>query len=193
VLALARDEQDERWIAVLVGNLGEVSLRAGLPADARVEFGEALQTARALDFTYGVVRSWTGLGSAELLLGEHEQPRLDLSKALRVAVDSGFRELASDPLQLLALHAATGGEKKRAARLAGAVDRLQEDLGTTSTVLPDIQRRLKAILEAGLSTPPLERLKADGLTMDLEEAARYALETSAETASGAAGLGSGNS
>jgi hypothetical protein len=52
--------------------------------------------------------------------------------------------------------------------------------------VPEIHRRLEAILDAGFSAPILERLKTEGRGMDLEEAARYALETPAETATGAA-------
>jgi predicted ATPase len=174
-LRLAHRDRDEHWILMLTSNIGEIEFRAGRIDEARQAYDEALRRARALNFPFGIVRGATGLGGADLLLGAPDRARPVLAEALKIAVDSGFTELAIGVLRNFAFEAASQNDRARTAQLVGAVERMEQDLGSVIGGGFFGQNRINCVLSE-LPRSELDQLMLEGRAMELEEAAAYALE-----------------
>jgi predicted ATPase len=173
-LDLAHRKRDEHWILMLMSNVGQIEIRAGRFGEARLAYDETLRKARELNFPLGIVRGALGLGLADVLLDAHDRARPLFAEALTIAVGSGFTESAIDALRDFALEAASRGDSARAARLVGAVEHMEQAVGSVIGGGFVGQDRIDSAL-SGLAQPRRRQLLLEGRAMELEEAARYAI------------------
>jgi predicted ATPase/DNA-binding CsgD family transcriptional regulator len=126
-IALLRALDDRRWLPVALGNLGVVALLEGDRAKARVLFEEELELERRRGYGRGVARSLVDVGDVALEDGDAGRALAAYREALPLFLQEGDRAYTLICLCQMAIGLA--GEPDRAARLFGAVDTLQRQLG----------------------------------------------------------------
>ena len=176
-LARYRGLGDERGQANVLWGIGIRHYFAGENEEALAGFQAALPLARRIgDRT---LEGWTlhQLGSAELKLGSLEAAR-DHYRAGLVLFD-GAGDVAGVTLALddLSAVAASDGDLPRAARLQGLARRIQAASGTGLAGVVDeaFERATRPNAATRLAQEDLDRFRAEGASLSLEEGVRYAL------------------
>jgi predicted ATPase len=117
------------------------------------------------------------LAHAELRLGRHEAGIGRLAEFLEQHDDLRIPEAALWAVELLA-GAVIDESPERSARLFGATAAIAEDLGyTLSTKYQRLRESARAHLEELLEPEALAEAEAEGASMSLDEAVRYALDS----------------
>ena len=182
-LTLARRRGRETDIARALNNLGDVALDENDQATAQTEahLQEAVSLYRAAMYQRGLAISLTTLGEALLTRGALGAARECFTESLVMRQEARDPTATADGLDGFALQAAAAGDRRRAETLLAAARVLRESIGATPTApkLARLDRWLRS-LPPGLSEDDLERARAAGRNMKLEEAVRYALEYPSE-------------
>ncbi|MGH2723708.1 MAG: hypothetical protein ACRDI0_05490 [Actinomycetota bacterium] len=117
------------------------------------------------------------LGMLDLVLGDVNDARLHLRRAMDLTVEAGSEMGIAQMLLGVALLAQAEGRHERAARLLGAQARIQETLGGAPP--PELLAPFgdpEADARTALDDETFERAWAKGRAMTTEEAVAYALE-----------------
>ncbi len=175
-----------------LGNTYNVALTLLNQADlARVrgDFGRAeamLLEALPLFQQHGDTRRMarTEMNLSFVALQQHDLVRAQElgRRALAAFRDLGFKPGLADGFQLLAGIAAGGGDPRRAARLFGAYEALQErvarPVGGAGDISGELQQASLRRVETALGKAAAKRERASGRAMDLDEAIAFALAES---------------
>jgi len=177
-LALAREAGDTYRIEMTLCNLGYVAVLQGDNERATVLCEETLAFAREHEDVgeETVAETLVNLGLAALGQGDHERAFSSLDEALAMSQRSGRKASLINALEGMASLASARKEAQQTARLWGSAEAARE---ATGIALPPGEWALhEPRLEASRSRLGEEEWRvalAEGRTMSLEEAARYAL------------------
>jgi predicted ATPase len=141
------------------------------------ELGRAsVQMFRGLDNPFGLGWALHLEGLALAVLGRSEEAEASLREAMGIFLPSDDRSALALLVADLSILAESRGEIERAFRLAGAAERVEEEIGTgllvSDTTVSKRLRKLKARLPAAEAGP----LLAEGRRMSVDEALVFAKE-----------------
>jgi predicted ATPase len=181
-LRIRREVGDRRDIASSLNSLGTVASVQGDYETARAFCEESLAIHRELENEWGAAWALVSLGEIARLQGNLDAAQAHTAESLTLFRESRHKTGTATCLRELAAVAAARGDDpagvRRAARLFGAAEALNEALGTP---IPPSQRadheRSVAAVRAALSEEAFLRAWAEGRAMTLEQAVRYALQT----------------
>jgi tetratricopeptide (TPR) repeat protein len=176
-LALLREADDQPGVAQALTNLGEQSRLQGDLPRAVEAYEESLNVAREIGDKYRESILLINIGLVERHSGEAERARTLLMESLRLGLEIKHQVLQVHVLAYLAGVTETLGLLKRAARLFGAAEALNDTYGFSiqGGDLPDWERSRARVREQ-LDETTFDVLWAEGQAMSLEEANSYALE-----------------
>jgi predicted ATPase/class 3 adenylate cyclase len=163
-----------------LAELGRLNLVAHEYGSARAAYAAVLTRLRSSDTRYYELESLKGFGLASLGLGQRVEARAAFSEMLELALaaTSSHSSYLADALSCIAL-AAEPDAAVHAARLRGAVARLNSDTGVIMNAYDDAGAELDVHFErqlvAVLGEETWEREKAAGSRMTLDEAIEVAL------------------
>lgn len=174
---LARAAGDERVLATLLSNAGNLALNQGEYDRATALAPESLALADKLGQREGVAIGRLNVGVAGVMGGRLAEAFAPLRESLADAAGMGYGEVVA--YGLVALAAALGADEADAAgRLLGAGDALLE---RTEAALEPAERALReralATLREQLGETGLQEALCDGRQLTAEEAVELALET----------------
>jgi predicted ATPase/DNA-binding SARP family transcriptional activator len=184
-LRMRREVGDRRGIASSLNSLGTVACVQGDYATARSFCEESLAISRELGNECGAAWALVSLGEIARLQGNLDAAQAHTAESLTLFRESRHKTGTATCLRELAAVAAARGDDpagvRRAARLFGAAEALNEALGTP---IPPSQRadheRSVAAVRAALSEEAFLRAWAEGRAMTLDQAVGYALQTGEE-------------
>jgi tetratricopeptide (TPR) repeat protein len=166
------------FLAVAIGNLGDLALEQGDYAHARALTEESLGLFRQLGDERKIVERVVELGIVASREGRSDEAETLLRESLEYAHALVDKELAIWCLGELAALALSKGEAERAARLMGAIESLREETGLAS--FPDERRvgeQTRNALASALGEEHLAAALAIGREMTFEQAVAYALQS----------------
>ena len=166
---------DQSWGAAraLLG-LGDLARLRGDPGDAHARYLEALPILREIEARPEIARCLAGLGRVAADLDALGPARQYLSDSIRLSRSTGSRIGMTRALEAFAALAVREGQPEQAVRLTAAASALREAAGLPA--LPGARReRLLDAARGHLGPPAVERLWAQGLTLDTEAAVTLAL------------------
>jgi predicted ATPase/DNA-binding SARP family transcriptional activator len=174
-LMLARRLGDARALVNTLINTGWAAIRAGdLPA-ARAALEEALQLCTEFGYPVATVAALGMLGSEANFAGDHERARELLVRALRIGRDVARPINLVEALTELAL-AYAGSDPAYAARLLASADAAYEARGIVRPGPEELRAQsCWAALTASLDAATLERAKASGAHLELDQAIEQVL------------------
>ncbi|MDP9241208.1 MAG: tetratricopeptide repeat protein [Actinomycetota bacterium] len=153
-IELAREEGDPSRLSTALTNLAIVELDSGQPEPAMVLLHEAIELDRKLGDAWAVAVGQGNLAAALVWSGDAPAAHRLLASIADDVVGHGDLELTASTLEIVAIAVAELGADERAARLAGAAERIRTDAGTPIAA-PD-----QALLDRGLAGPR-ERMGAE--------------------------------
>jgi tetratricopeptide (TPR) repeat protein len=167
-LSLFRRAGDRRQTGTMLGNLGYTELSAGALEASRGHLREALDIARALSDSYGVVYGTFNLGLVEYLNGSAAAAddlfAESLALARRIMMKTGIA------YALTGLAMTGGADPVRAARLHGAADAALAALGESlDSVEASLTERDRQRLRSTLGAGPFAAEYAAGQSLTSEE------------------------
>jgi predicted ATPase/class 3 adenylate cyclase len=151
--------------------LARVELDVGRPERARELFEEAAVTAGRIGFVWWQTNALLGLATVEWRLERHQESERQACEALTLARGIGDRSTTLVALAALARAAAAAGRAQRAGMLWGAVE-AEEERAPISWA-DDRRAWEEWVLDGGGGE--LERGRAQGLRLSLDEAVEHAL------------------
>jgi predicted ATPase/DNA-binding SARP family transcriptional activator/DNA-binding CsgD family transcriptional regulator/predicted negative regulator of RcsB-dependent stress response len=175
-LAMFRKIKDPATIASVLTHLGDALLFNGDIDRARAVSEEAETMLREQNHRHYLVYALTTLGWVALVQNDAKLGRTSFTEGLKLSQKLGAKEAVLQILEGLACIAATLGEPRRAARLLGAVQALQEATGLQQE--PSVHALEDAYLLAARPRQDEESWVAaleEGRAMMYEEAVEYAL------------------
>ena len=149
-------------------NLALVTMDEGDPDLALVMFEESLRLLAEFPDPYALAQSWSSVAAATTMAGRPADAYALLRDHIDQITSEGDLAMDADMLDSLAAAAAELGADARAARLAGASDRLREQIGISRRA-PDVRH-----LERSLS-PARERLGASTWEREAGEGQKLSL------------------
>lgn len=176
-LALNRELDDKYGICWLLNALGEVARWQGDYVRAQAYYAEGLLLAREAHNIYNMAHlvgnlAWLALGE-----GDADRSRPLIEESLALARQVGYTLGTVGCLACMAAMCVVAGSPERGARLSGAIQQLQQALGTEVDAL---DRRLYELYMDAARGQLGEVLFAEeqtaGRAMSMEEAIEYALE-----------------
>jgi predicted ATPase/DNA-binding winged helix-turn-helix (wHTH) protein len=170
---------DASGAAWSVNQSGDLELEQGRIEAAQNLYQNALTSFRRVGDRWGCARSLADLGSTYCRRGEFAAAHAAYREALELFTELGHRRGIARTLEGAACLAATRGEAARALALAGAADRLRNQIGAP---LPQVERiKLDKELAAPrtiLSKDEVRMAWKKGFEMQLQAAILFALEQS---------------
>ena len=158
-------------------NLGDLDLILGDYERAEELAREGLAVFRDVGDRRGIAISLSNIGCAALYQGRAADAVTPLRESLEVSVELGDGDGVAYCLDALAAAAAAAGEWERSACLSGAADELRDSSGgSLEPAEAALRGRTLALLDDALSRDALARAAAEGRSLDLAAAVRYALE-----------------
>jgi tetratricopeptide (TPR) repeat protein len=141
------------------------------------ELGHAsVEMFRELDNPFGLGWALHLEGLALAVLGRSDEAETVLREAMRIFLPSDDRSALALLVGDLSILAESRGNIERALRMAGAAERIEEEIGTgllgSDTTVAKRLRQLKARLPAAEAEP----LLAEGRAMSVEDALAFATE-----------------
>jgi predicted ATPase/class 3 adenylate cyclase len=172
---LARGLGDQLLVARALSALGIAQRHVGQPQLAIEALQEARVAFEAIGDRYWLNQTLSRLGSVYLSLGRLEQAEEFLRRSLaETAYSPGFVETGAN-MWILATVAFERGQFERALRLIGFSEGLAERSGSTPPgILLGDQVSHFAAARARLGPETVDRLRAEGRSMSVEEAIAYA-------------------
>jgi predicted ATPase/DNA-binding SARP family transcriptional activator len=173
---------DERGLAATAHNQGICSMTKGDFVSARKLLEEGLARHRALGSYAEVGNSLCDLGLLALYERRYDDAVPLFTEALRRTLRTGYLRMnVAITLHGLAGVAAAGGQPKSAARMLGAAEALEEQLGEKmDPYIRQVFAETTAFVLARCDEPGIATARREGKTMSDVEAAAYAFETVAE-------------
>ena len=168
---------DLHGLASSLVNLGDLDLILGDYARAEALAREGLAVFREVGDRRGIAISLSNIGCAALYQGRAADAVPPLRESLEVSVELGDGDSVAYCLDALAAAAAAHREWERSARLSGAADGLRDPTGgSLEPAEAALRGRTLELLEGVLSHDAFARAAAEGHSLDLAAAVRYALE-----------------
>jgi DNA-binding CsgD family transcriptional regulator len=175
-LALARETDDPRTLALITSNLGDVARCQGDYARAEVVYGESLALYQALGNKADIPAILHNLGYVALGQGKVDDAYALHLESLLEQRDRGNPSGVAEGLAGLAAIACAQGQFERAARLFGAAEALAERNQRMIWPAERFERdRHIAWVRTHLDAVALNAAWATGRTMTEEQAIQYAL------------------
>jgi tetratricopeptide (TPR) repeat protein len=153
-LEIKRELGDEHGMSTTMSGLGVVLIDQGDYERARSILSESLELDERRGDRVGVAVNLSNLGAAALEQHDYETAHDELSAAVRAFVEVGDDDGLAECLEGLAALAASLGEPRRAATLAGAADSLRERVGSPMTE-PDRARLDRYLARARAEVGPV--------------------------------------
>jgi predicted ATPase/DNA-binding SARP family transcriptional activator len=176
-VALFRTRNDLHGLASSLVNLGDLDLILGDYGRAGELAQEGLAVFREVGDRRGIAISLSNIGCAALYQGRAADAVPPLRESLEVSVELGDSDGVAYCLDALAAAAAAASEWERSACLSGAADGLRDSSGSSlEPAEAALRGRTLALLDGALSQDAFARATADGRSLDLTAAVRYALE-----------------
>jgi predicted ATPase/DNA-binding SARP family transcriptional activator len=175
--AIFRDHGDRHGLASSLVNLGDLDLILGDHARAAAASREGLELFRTLGDPRAIAIALSNLGCAELAAGRVDEAVPPLRESLEVSAELGDAGGVAYTLDGLAAVAAAREDWERAARLTGAAEGLREVSGSTLEPAEEaLRRRTLELLADALPGESLAHAAAEGRSLELAAAVRYALD-----------------
>ena len=175
---LARTLGEAQLLAVNLGNLAIVVHARGDSDKAATLFEESLKLAREVGDSFLTSEALSARGRAECRDGNLESAEASFVESLTIAGDLTDPDAAAQALEGFAELAFATHAPKRAATILGAAARLREEIGLALSVREEREhKRLAAAARAALGDAAFDQAWREGSAMELEEAARYALNS----------------
>ena len=178
--ALLPRVSDPQSRARLLQFLGVAALAEGDRGRAETLAEEGLEINRGIGDLRGITMSLTALGVGALERGDAQRARALYTEDLRVLARLRDKVGTVYGLRGMAGAAALTGEAERAARLWGAVEALQEDIGMRLLPIDGAHPDYEGLLDAARSRQgdeaAWEAARAEGRAMAPEDAIEYALD-----------------
>jgi predicted ATPase len=177
---LARSLDDAHLLAVNLGNLAIVVHARGDAGKAATLFEESLTLARDDGDSFLTSEVLSAKGRAECRDGNLESAEASIVESLTIAGDLTNPDAEAQALEGFAELAVAKHAPKRAATILGAAARLREEIGLARSVHEEREhKRMAAAAREALGDDAFDRAWREGSAMDLDEAVRYALASSA--------------
>ncbi len=132
-LAIARQRADRVRIAILLNNLGSVTFEQGEPSTARALFEESLAIRRELEDPGGIAYALSGLADVALQQGDYSAAGAFSRDALSIRRALGDKMGIAELLEKQAAVFGAIGDALLAAHIAGAAERLRDEIGLPLT------------------------------------------------------------
>jgi predicted ATPase/DNA-binding winged helix-turn-helix (wHTH) protein/Tfp pilus assembly protein PilF len=177
-LVIARERADRVRIAILLNNLGYVAFLQGQSSAARTLHEESLAIRRELKDSGGIAYSLSGLGDVALQQGDHSAAGAFFRDSLAIRRELGDKMGVAELLEKQAAVMAAVGKVLHAARIAGAAERLREEIGCPLTPGERIahDRHMAAARAALGDDAAFNRAWNDGRALSLEQAIENSLQ-----------------
>lgn len=175
-LALRRELGDVQFIAHSLNNLAYLRLIQGRIVEAKVQLEEAVALARHARDTWALADNLALLGIAVLRAGDYDTAAGHLEESARTFRQLGERGGVAPVWGMMAV-ASCRSEPARAARLSGAVARLEAIyLEGKATLWEEWNRSYVASARSGLDPDTWDQEWEAGNAMSFDEAIAYALD-----------------
>jgi tetratricopeptide (TPR) repeat protein len=158
-------------------------MQRGDYAGARALLEESLALSRELGSELNAANASRDLGVLALHERRYDDSAVFFVEALEIALRRGWRSAVAVSLRGLAASVAVRGDLESAARLLGASETLEEQIGEAMHTLPHARSAFEeavAPVVDGADEPDIAAGWASGRTMSESEAAAYALATITE-------------
>jgi tetratricopeptide (TPR) repeat protein len=174
---LFREQGDKQFLAYCLASLAMVVYSQGDLGRAAQLTEEAVVLFRELGTSEGLSMGLYNLGWIALLQEDLSRAADFYRESLSLAWETGMNPLVQSALEGIACMAEAKGEEKRAARLWGAAQALQEakDIPRDTDFLAEADARISAV-RLGMGEEAWEEAFRKGRAMTLDEAVSYALE-----------------
>jgi predicted ATPase/class 3 adenylate cyclase len=186
-IPLLRELGDDRSLAYALNNYSALLVEDRRFEEAHEAVEEALHTLRGLGDRWGAMAALGNAAVLALASGDLGRARQLFSETLGGAVAVASRTAAAESLEGIAMLDARKGRADRAARLWGVVETLLEEThGVLESVLDSSGDKTRA--RCVLGDGQYEALRAEGISMNLEEAVAYALGQDTKESSSPTGV-----
>ena len=179
-LAISRQLDDRSGIAFSLNMLGDLARAEGDNAAARPLYDEPLAIFKQLNNKQAISANLNNLGAVAFAAGDFAAARSHFAEGLATAQEIGQKSIASYSLDGFAALAVVRGEQELASQLAGAADRLREQIGYE---IEPAERRFRdaylSELQAKMDEAAFARAYEQGRKLKLEESFALALEENA--------------
>jgi non-specific serine/threonine protein kinase len=181
-LAIARERADRVRIAILLNNLGYVTLQRGEYSAARALFEESLAIRRELEDSGGIAYALSGLADVALQQGDHSAAGAFASDALSIRRALGDKMGIAELLEKQAAVFGAIGNALIAAHIAGAAERLRDEIGFPLTKDQGLQhgRHMAAARAAVGDDAAFNLAWKEGRDMSLEQAIESSLQAAVD-------------
>lgn len=172
-----RTELGDRWaIAMSQNNLGMIALHQRDFAEAATRFDESVRLGREVGDPWVLALGDENRGNAKRGLGDYAGARAGYAAALRAFLVLDDRWDLAFLLEYVAMLATAEGAHATALELAGAAERLREEIGAgrAPALAEELDRELAPSREA-LGPEAIEAALSRGRALDLDAAAHRAL------------------
>lgn len=176
-LAIRQGLGDHWAIAMSHNNLGMVALHQRNYQEASERFEESTRLGREVGDPWVLAMGDENRGNARMGLGDHAGAGTHYAAALRAFQTLGDRYYTAFLLERIAILAAAVGDHERAIELAGAADRLRDEIGAgrAPSLVEEIDRELEPARVA-LGPERAAAALARGRTWPLDQATGAALQ-----------------
>jgi predicted ATPase len=166
-----RGQDEPYWTAVAVASAGYVEMAVGRHDDALRRLTEARELAERLDNAWLAAWSRVQLGILAVVRGRLDEARAQLDEGLNRSLAAHSTPLVSLCLVGFARLALAEGDPERAARLAGAADRLRRRVGLRAwPMLRRGEAELVAQIRQAVGADRFDQLYAAGSRLNQREA-----------------------
>ncbi|WP_213816311.1 DUF4062 domain-containing protein [Glaciihabitans sp. dw_435] len=174
-LGLFRSARDRWGEALALITLGRVALLQQKAHAALNRFEESLELTLAQGDQLGEEIAYHHLGWTQLVLGETVKAAADFDACLRLALRLGHAEGVAYGLEGFVGLAAAAGDIHRTGVLFGATQRLRERGGLFNAPAFSFHEQYIDALPGGAASPEFVEARAEGHTMDADDAVSLAL------------------
>ena len=177
-LAIARERADRVRIAILLNNLGYATFLRGQYPAARALHEESLAIRRELKDPGGIAYSLSGLGDVALEHGDYAAAGAFFTDALSIRRELGDKMGIAELLEKQAAVIGAIVNAVHAARIAGAAERLREEIGYPLTPAERVRYdvHMAAVRAAVGDDRAFRRAWKEGRTLSPEQAIGISLE-----------------
>ncbi len=166
-----RGQDEPYWTAVAVASAGYVEMAVGRHDDALRRLTEARELAERLDNAWLAAWSRVQLGILAVVRGRLDQARAQLDEGLNRSLAAHSTPLVTLCLVGFARLAFAEGDPERAARLAGAADRLRRRVGPRAwPMLRRGEAELVAQIRQAVGADRFDQLYAAGSRLNQRQA-----------------------
>jgi predicted ATPase/DNA-binding SARP family transcriptional activator/Tfp pilus assembly protein PilF len=177
-LEIYKELEDRRGIVNSFHSLGNLAFDLGDYASARPLYEKCLELFRELADRYGSANILINLGAVASTQDDYASARSRFEEGLEIFRELGDRQGIAHALEAFASLNAGENKHEKAARLWGAAERLNAEIG--SPMMPSDQDELDrnvAKVRAALEEKDFAAAWEEGRTLTMEQAVEYAIES----------------